>query len=354
MTSADDRSGPHRRHPRGRVLRAHGGGPHGVPAAVPHHGRRPVLVLPGLGLPVLRRPGRPRGPLGRRAHVAGVDPGRPARGELRHVHGRRRRPRVRRQRLRRGLPRALHVGPHALRRVSVAVMGWTKALSDEDITRLLETYLRSLPRPGRVLRPRGPRPRVVAAARHGPRRGREGAEEGAAGHAGLAAGRADGRRGLLAPVPGVLDDARARGRRARGGRGRLPGLPRHRAGVQADGQPHVRAQGRRRQHGLRDRQRRAARVPAARRGPHPGAGERRRPHHEAGQRARGRAGVPRRARRGVVRAPGPADRGQPARPAGPRRPLAGLGADGGRARTTGSGSSSASCRRTRPTWTGRR
>ena len=43
--------------------------------------------------------------MGRRAHVAGVDPGRPARGELRHLHGRRGRARLRRQRLRRGLPR---------------------------------------------------------------------------------------------------------------------------------------------------------------------------------------------------------------------------------------------------------
>ncbi len=58
------------------------------------------------------RAARTRGPTAGRA---GCGSRRPARGELRHVHGRRRRPDLRRQRLRRGLRRALHVGRDAVR-----------------------------------------------------------------------------------------------------------------------------------------------------------------------------------------------------------------------------------------------
>ena len=45
-----------------------------------------------------------------------LDPGRPARRELRHLPRRRRAPGLRRQRLRRGLPRALDLGPRPVRR----------------------------------------------------------------------------------------------------------------------------------------------------------------------------------------------------------------------------------------------
>ena len=73
----------------------------------------PFAFYRGSRAAVLRRRRPARGPVGRRRHRARVDPGRPARRELRHLHGLGRRARVRRQRLRRGLPRPLHVGPAA-------------------------------------------------------------------------------------------------------------------------------------------------------------------------------------------------------------------------------------------------
>ena len=81
-----------------------------VPHEVPQDGGRPVRVLPRQRLPVLPRPRRRRRPVGRRAHRAGVGARRPARRELRHLHELRRPAGLRRQRLRRGLPRATSPG----------------------------------------------------------------------------------------------------------------------------------------------------------------------------------------------------------------------------------------------------
>ena len=96
---------------------AHGPGPGGVPAEVPQDGRLAVRVLPGQRLPVLRRHDRRirRRPVPRRADQPGVDPRRPARRELRHLHERLRRAGVQRQRLRRGVRRPVLLGPQALR-----------------------------------------------------------------------------------------------------------------------------------------------------------------------------------------------------------------------------------------------
>ena len=55
------------------------------------------------------------GPVGRRAERRHLDPRRPARRELRHLPELRRPAGLRRQRLRRGLHRPLHLGPPALR-----------------------------------------------------------------------------------------------------------------------------------------------------------------------------------------------------------------------------------------------
>ena len=103
-----------------------GSRPRRVPDQVPQDGRRPVRVLSRQRVRVLRRRRRPRGPVGRRADQPRLDPGRPARGELRDIYGRRRCADLRRQRLRRGLCRALHLGPSAVRgqrRVDVLAEG---------------------------------------------------------------------------------------------------------------------------------------------------------------------------------------------------------------------------------------
>ena len=61
-----------------------------------------------------------RGPVRDRGQRPHLDPRRPARRELRHLPQRRRAAGLRRQRLRRGLPRALHLGPPAVRRLAGA------------------------------------------------------------------------------------------------------------------------------------------------------------------------------------------------------------------------------------------
>ena len=58
---------------------------------------------------------RPTRTPSRRAQRADLDPWRPARRELRHLPQLRRSPGLRRQRLRRGLPRPVHLGPPAVR-----------------------------------------------------------------------------------------------------------------------------------------------------------------------------------------------------------------------------------------------
>src|SRR3954447_7585223 len=102
---------PHRRGAGRRVLRPDRAGPARVPPQVPEDGGRPVRLLPRVGGAVLRRRRPARGSLGGRALAPRVDPGGPPRGELRHLHGRLGDPRLRRQRLRRGVPRTLDVGP---------------------------------------------------------------------------------------------------------------------------------------------------------------------------------------------------------------------------------------------------
>ena len=104
-----------------------------------------------------RRAGRP---LGRRAHRAGLDPGRPARRELRHLHGRHR-------------PCSSSTSTTStrptsgrstwdLRRfvASLALMCWQKALPDEVIDDLVATYLRAYVDQVQPLRRQRPRPRA--------------------------------------------------------------------------------------------------------------------------------------------------------------------------------------------------
>ena len=76
---------------------------------------RPARLLPRQRLPLLRRRhGRGR-PVRRRAQRADLDPRRPPRRELRHLPQLRRPAGLRHQRLRRGLPRPVHLGPAAVR-----------------------------------------------------------------------------------------------------------------------------------------------------------------------------------------------------------------------------------------------
>ena len=202
--------------------------PGGVPHQVPQDGRRPVRVLPGQRLPVLRRRGRAGRPVGRRAHRPGLDPGRPARGELRHLHGRRRRPDLRRERLRRGLHRALHLGRHPVRGQPGAARLAQGALRRRH-HRAGRRLRPGLPRPGPLVRRPGRRPQLLAAPGHHRGRRAPGAAAGQAAHPGRAAGRDHRDRGLrprsCATGPGVRrldDDERAAVlRRVRA----LPGAP---------------------------------------------------------------------------------------------------------------------------------
>ena len=183
---------------RRRVRGSDPGRPEGVPAQVPQDGRRPVRVLPRQRVPVLRRRRRARGPLGRRAHEPRLDPGRPARRELRHLHGRRRHPRLRRQRLRRGLPRATSRGTSKRMAASLALLGLRQgALGRDD--RRDDPHLRGrLPRAGARVPHRRPRRRVPAHAREHRRRAALRAARGAAGE----------------PHPDAPGDDRDRGPRA--------------------------------------------------------------------------------------------------------------------------------------------
>ena len=95
--------------------------------------------------------------MGGRAHQPRLDPGRPARGELRHLHGRRRGADLRRQRLRRGLPRPLHLGHQAVGRQRGAA-GVAKAISD------------ATSRPGRDATPRPTSTRCGTSSRPTPTR----------------------------------------------------------------------------------------------------------------------------------------------------------------------------------------
>ena len=284
--------------------------------------------------------------MGRFADEPRVDPGRPARRELRHLHGLGRDPRVRRQRLRRGLPRALHLGPAAdggqpgpagLRQGAVG-------RGDRADDRVLCAVVRGS---GAGVRQRRSRQRVPA--HPGEHRGRAArrAPAGATRDArGAAGGDHDGGGGGAALLLRA-GRAAARGRRAGLGRGGVRGVSGHDPRGQAPAQRVVCGQGRGGAGRIRDRLGRAAGVQPAGRGPHAGAGERRRALDEAGQR-RGR--FPRGGRRldsRLLRAPGPPDGGVPARAAGACGPVAGMvlagrGGPGGRRRS----------RPTRPTSTG--
>ena len=99
-----------------RVRPADAGGSGSLPCQVPQDGERPARVLPRLGVPVLQRRDGGEGRLGPPRRGPHLDPRRPARGELRHLPQLRRSADLRHQRLRRGLPRPLHLGPAAIRR----------------------------------------------------------------------------------------------------------------------------------------------------------------------------------------------------------------------------------------------
>ena len=187
---------------------------------------------------------------------------------------------------------------------SLALMGWTKALSDDDIRAMCDTYLRAYLDQAesfvdndrdhewslRLGTARGPVERaLLRGAAVDPRR---------------PARPGDGRRGLRAPLPQGARGAPARGRRARRAceqafAGYLETIPESKR----LGQPHLRRQGRRRQVGARHRQRRPAGVQPARRGAHRGARERRRPDDEAGQRRRAEPDRRGRGVRGALRPP---------------------------------------------------
>ena len=90
--------------------------------------------------------GAARRPVPGRAHQPGVDPRRPARRELRHVHGRQRPAGLQRQRLRRGVRRPLHLGPQALRRLRRAASGTPRRSATTQITELVHGLRGRLPR----------------------------------------------------------------------------------------------------------------------------------------------------------------------------------------------------------------
>ena len=284
-----------------------------------------VRVLPRQRAALLRRcRSRLEDPLGRRAHEPRVDPGRPARRELRHLHGLGRDPRLRRQRLRRGLPRPLHLGPAADGGQPRAARLRQGALGRRD--RAHDRHVRArLRRAGPRVLDRRARQRVPAHARE---------------HRGRAARRPDGR---------AAGDARGTARRHDDGRARRAAL---RLGSEACGGwrttsateveqayeayletiPEVK-----RQHSVsyavKDVVGRAgfgigsAGLPAYSllvEGRTQALENDVDPLDEAGER---RGGEPRARRcRGarLLRAPGPPDRGVAARAAGPRRPVAGL------------------------------
>ncbi len=135
-------------------------------------------------------------------------------GELRHVHGRRRRADLRCQRLRRGLPRPLHLGRPAVRREPGPA-----GVGQGDLRRRhhpARAALRPrLPRPGPGLHRDRRRPDVRAAPRHDRGPGAAGAAAGEAAHPRRPARRAHRDRGLRPGAAGRARAAPARRRRAR-------------------------------------------------------------------------------------------------------------------------------------------
>ena len=212
--------------------------------------------------------------------------------ELRHLHGRPGRAGLRRQRLRRGLPRPLHLGPAAAGGVAspcwagarrcptTTSPGSSRPTPGPTSTRSSEFVDRTATTSGRC---GSTTPPARCATRC--------CEAQLATRVDLLEGVTvvDGLPAALPRRPGVRrldDDERGRVEAAFGGY--LQTIPRQ----QAAGQPDLRAQGRRR---ARAASASAARLPAynsARRGAHRGARERRRAHHEAGQRRRHPAASP--------------------------------------------------------------
>ncbi|CAA9262337.1 MAG: hypothetical protein AVDCRST_MAG41-2447, partial [uncultured Corynebacteriales bacterium] len=322
--------GPDRRRAAGRVQRPDGRRPGGLPDQVPQDGPGPVRVLPGQRLPVLRRHGGAvrggRRAVGERGRRPGVDPGRPARRELRHLPGPHRPAGLRRQRLRRGLPGALDLGPAPVRgQPGPAVLA--EGAAGRDHRRAGGDLRPGVRGPGAPLRRRRGRHRV--GAHPGQRRGR-GAGRAAPGQAAdpvRAAGVGD--RGGVLPPPVRRPGRRAPAARRRAGRaaGGLPGLPGDHPRA-AQGQPrHLRRAGRGGEGRLRHRQRGAAGVQRAHRGLQPGPGQRRGAHREAGQRRGREPGGPGAGDPGRLRARRAPHGAVPAGAAGARRPVPGLDHD---------------------------
>ena len=272
MTHEADRPPPHRAdrlRPGGGVLLADGGQPRGVPGEVPQDGRRPVRVLPGHGVPVLRRHDRRAQPVGRRLRrrpqQPDLDPRRPARGELRHLHELRRPAGLRRQRLRRGLHRPLHLGPAALRRQPGAA-GLAQGAARGRGPQAGRSLQPRLPRPGQPLPgDRGRRQRLLAVAGQHRRPDPGDAAAGPRAQPRRAARPDDLDRDRGPPVHRVRRPAAALAHRAvEGGEG-LRALPRLDPRGEADRPRGVLRRARhRRGDRLRDRQRRAAGVQPAR------------------------------------------------------------------------------------------
>ncbi|CAA9362757.1 MAG: FIG00996362: hypothetical protein, partial [uncultured Nocardioidaceae bacterium] len=316
------------------VRRPHAGRPHRLPGQVPEDGDGSDRVLPGHRVPVLRRRDRSQGPVGRRAQRQHLDPRGPARGELRHVHELRRATDVRRQRLRRGLHRSLHVGPATVRRQPRAD-GMAEGPAGGGDPQAHRPLPPRLPRAGRPLPEVGERRERLHAEPAQHRGTHPGAPaEGADPHPGRTARRHHVHRDRDPHVPGEQDRPASRQGGAEEGAPGLRRLPRDHP-VLEEGEPAAVLRGARhgRQDRVRHRQRRAAGVQRPRRGAQPVAGQRRRAEHEAGQRA-GRQPVRRqREGRAVLRQRGAPHGGQPAGAAGPHRPAARLdGARRGRLR----------------------
>ena len=261
--------------------------------------------------------------MGRRADRPRLDPGRPARGELRDIHGRLRCADLRRQRLRRSLCRALHLGSSAVRgqrRVDVlaeGALGRGDRRTDRDIRPRLH-------RAGSVVRRCRGRLDLLAQSGNRPRRGVVRAAHGTAVDEAGNAGPHDPGRRLRSAVPGSARSTPTRRRRTRQGRRRLRALPADDSGDQALPWDHLRREGRDRQDRLRHRQRRPAHLHGVDRGFQPGAGQRRRAVDQAGQRRSAQPGG-RRPRRARVLPPSWAPhRGLAAGAAGARRSVARL------------------------------
>ena len=108
---------------------------------------------------------------------------------------------------------------------SVALMCWQKALSDEEIAGLIETFVRAYIRAGSVVRRCRGRLDILAESRNRPRRGVVRPAHGTAVDQAGDAGPHDAGRRLRSAVPGSARRTPTRRRRTRQGRRRLRALP---------------------------------------------------------------------------------------------------------------------------------